>query len=217
MTGGAGGDILIGSAGDDTFDGDQLVDTFIGFVADTDTVVPPNTPPTASVSASNTTSPRSNDQLTATVSVMDPDNNGVTMTYQWFVGANLVQTTNTTALIDTLDLSLAGHGDRGEMISLVVTPHDSSSDGNPVGALAIVVNAAPSASVSLDTTSPRTNGTLTATVTRADDDGDPVTLTYRWFVGTTLLKTTANVTTLTDTLDLSVAGNGDKGKPSASK
>src|SRR5205823_591664 len=58
----------------------------------------------------------------------------------------------------------------------------------------------------------QTNDTLTATATKFDDNGDPVTLTYVWIVNGTVVKTTANSTSLTDTLDVSLSGNGDKGQ-----
>ena len=46
------------------------------------------------------------------------------------------------------------------------------------------------------------NDTLTATATKTDADGDAVTLTYVWKVNGTIVKTTANTTSLTDTRSL---------------
>src|SRR2546425_7031701 len=80
-----------------------------------------------------------------------------------------------------------------------------------VSAAAIIVNTAPTATVSLNTSSPKTNDTVTATATKADADGDAVTLTYVWKVNGVTKKTTAGTSSLTDTFDLSVAGNGNKG------
>ena len=74
-----------------------------------------------------------------------------------------------------------------------------------------VTNTAPSATVSLNTASPGTNDTLTATATRADADSDTVTLTYVWKVNGTVRKTTSNSSSLSDTFDLSQAGNGNNG------
>ncbi|MGH9201864.1 MAG: hypothetical protein ACRD2A_11585, partial [Vicinamibacterales bacterium] len=53
-------------------------------------------------------------------------------------------------------------------------------------------NTAPTATISLNDHSPKTNDVLTATATRTDADGDPVTLTYVWKNGTTVVKTTPN-------------------------
>src|SRR5439155_6140291 len=60
-------------------------------------------------------------------------------------------------------------------------------------------------SATIDQTTPKTNNTLTTTVTAHDDNGDPVTYSYQW------LKNGVSLTGQTNaTLDLSVAGNGDK-------
>lgn len=74
-----------------------------------------------------------------------------------------------------------------------------------------LTNVAPTATVILGDHGPKTNDTLTATATTADADGDPVTLTYVWRNGSTVVRTTAGTSSLTDTLDLSAAGKGDKG------
>src|SRR4029079_7733809 len=114
---------------------------------------------------------------------------------------------NTTSLTDTLDLSQAGNGDKGDLITVTVTPNAASADGALASDSATVADTAPTATVSLNTASPKTNDTLTATATKSDADGDNVTLTYVWKVGTTVVQTTSNTSSLTDTLDLSVAGN----------
>ena len=74
-----------------------------------------------------------------------------------------------------------------------------------------VLNTAPIATVSLDDHSPGTDATLTATATATDADGDAVTLTYVWRVNGAIRQTTPGAG-LSDTFDLSVAGNGDKGQ-----
>ena len=65
--------------------------------------------------------------------------------------------------------------------------------------------------MSLAPTTPFTNDTLTATATKADADGNAVTLTYVWKVNGVTVKTTSESNALTDTLDLSQPGNGDPG------
>jgi hypothetical protein len=52
---------------------------------------------------------------------------------------------------------------------------------------------------------------VTATATKADGDGDSVQLTYVWKLNGATVKTTSSTGALTDTLDLSQAGNGDHG------
>src|SRR5207244_3060170 len=55
------------------------------------------------------------------------------------------------------------------------------------------------------------NDTLTATATKADVDGDTVVLTYVWKVNGVVKKTTSGSSSLIDTFDLSLSGNGGEG------
>ena len=72
-------------------------------------------------------------------------------------------------------------------------------------------NTAPTATVGLNSSSPRTTDTLTATATKNDADGQPVSLTYVWKVNTVVKRTFTSASALTDSFSLAVAGNGDKG------
>ncbi len=73
------------------------------------------------------------------------------------------------------------------------------------------VNKTPSATVSLDSHTPGTEDILTATATSSDIDGDEVSLTYEWKVNGATVQTNPGSSSLADTLDLSVLGNGDSG------
>src|SRR2546427_331567 len=170
-----------------------------------------NSAPTATVNL-NTSTPRTNDTLTATATKADADGDAVTLTYVWKVnGVTKKTTAGTGSLARTFDVRGAGEDLRGDTITVEVTPNDGTDSGAMVSAAAIIVNTAPTATVSLNTSSPKTNDTVTATATKADADGDAVTLTYVWKVNGVTKKTTAGSSSLTDTFDLSVAGNGNKG------
>jgi hypothetical protein len=67
------------------------------------------------------------------------------------------------------------------------------------------------ATVALDTQSPHTNDHLTATATKWSANNDPVTLTFVWSVNGVTKRTFSSNTALTDTFDLSLLGNGDRG------
>ena len=121
-------------------------------------------------------------------------------------------TSGSTSLTDTLKLALAGNGDKGETVSVEVTANDGLSDGNTATDSVLVANTAPTATVALAPAAPKTDELLTATATKADADGDGVTLTYVWKVDGATVKTTSGSASLTDTLDLAQAGNGDKGQ-----
>jgi cyclophilin family peptidyl-prolyl cis-trans isomerase len=176
-----------------------------------DSVTVADSPPTATVSL-NTTSPQTNDTLTATATGADADGDPVTFTYAWAVNGNVVQTTTGTAsTTNTFDLSQANHGNKGDKVTVTVTPNDGTLNGTPATATATVANSPPAVSVSLNTSSPPAGSTLTATAVPSDPDSDPVTLTYVWSVNSNVVKTTSNTTSKTDSLDLSQPGNGTTG------
>lgn len=171
-----------------------------------------NTAPVVNSVTIDQSSPDTNDVLSVTVASTDLDNDGISFTYQWRKnGSDIVGQT-----ASTLGLATAGNGDKGDGITVRVTAFDGNASSTPVTSTPAVtiLNTAPTTTVSLDNHSPSTSATITATATRADiDPGDlgAVTLTYVWKNGTTVVKTTSNTTSLTDTLNLATAGNGDNG------
>jgi fibronectin type 3 domain-containing protein len=86
----------------------------------------------------------------------------VLLTYVWRNGATVVKTTsNTASHTDTLDLSVAGNGNKGQVISVAVTPSDGTVSGTAANASVTVVNSPP---------------TLTNPGDRTNDEGDTVSL-----------------------------------------
>src|SRR5207248_8428960 len=76
--------------------------------------------------------PKTNQLLTANVTSHDDDGNTVTYTYVWKKnGAVLSGQTNS-----SLDMSIAGNGNRGDSITVTVTPNDGLIDGTAVQSLA---------------------------------------------------------------------------------
>ena len=174
-----------------------------------DSEVVANSAPTISSVSVDQASPRTNDTLSVSVVGADADGDARTYAYQWQKdGVDISGATSA-----TLDLSQAGNGDKGDDVSVRVTGSDGSASSAPLTSAAVtVVNTAPTATVSFAPASPTTNATLTATATKSDvDSADTVTLTYVWKVSGATVKTTAGSASLTDTLDLALAGNGDKG------
>lgn len=190
----------------------RAIDRFGATVATTIKVTVTNQAPTATVTLTPE-SPKTNDTLTATVVASDPNNDPITLTYVWRVDGEVKKTTeNTTATTDTFDLSIPGHGDRGQTITVEVTASDGSLTSDLATDSVLVLNSEPTISVSLDNTEPFTNDTITATISDANDpDGDPITWTFTWKVNGVTVRTVPNTTNLTDSLDLSIAGNGNRG------
>ena len=167
--------------------------------------------PTATVSLKPSTAVIT-DTLTATATGADPNHLPVTFTYVWTDNGNVVKTTsNTSSTTDTLPV--AGNAHKGDTINVTVTPNNGVLSGAPVTSSTTVIDSLPVASVSLTPSNPTTNQVLTAAATVTDADNDVVTLTYNWYKNgsTTPIQTTANTTSLTDTLNLSNPSFGGKG------
>jgi DNA-binding beta-propeller fold protein YncE len=172
---------------------------------------PANHAPAIRTVALNPTAPRTNDVVTASVDASDPDlrpmgaADPTTLSYEWLRnGAVIVGRTGS-----TLDLSVAGNGDRGDTILVRVTASDGQLSSTRT-AIVTVANTGPSAAVSLSSSSPKTNDVLTATAVGSDVDGDALTYTYAWSVNG-VVRRTATTASPTDGFDLKIKGNGDKG------
>jgi hypothetical protein len=169
-----------------------------------------NTAPVVDSASIGQSSPQTNDTLTTSVSKHDADGDTVTLAYQWQKSTNGGTSWNDLAgqTGSSLDLSVAGNGDKGDQLRVKVTPNDGSIDGASVTSAAVtVVNTAPAAgTVAIAPASPQTNDLLTATPSGfSDADGDSLTYHYTWKNGSTVVGSDSA------TLDLSQAGNGDKG------
>ncbi len=188
----------------------KAIDRFGATVTTAFNVSVANRAPTASV-ALNTSSPKTNDTLTATVTRSDPDGDPVSLHYTWKVDGQIKKQTDTSNLTDTFELSDPNntiHGaDKGQVVTVEVTPKDATLTGATATASATVADSPPTVNVTLSSTSPGTNDTLTAnTTTPADADGDSVTLSFVWKRNNVVIPGATG-----NTLDLSVAGHGDKG------
>ena len=201
------GTLAAGSAGTHTV----TITVTDGTLTDTDaftwTVTAANTPPVVDSVTIAPASPTTNQTLTATVTSHDADGDARTTAYQWTRnGTDIAGATSS-----TLDLSGANNGNRGDLIRVRATVNDGTATSAAVTSSPVTIaNTAPSATVGLAPSSPDTNATLTATATRTDADADTVSLHYVWQVNGTTRRTT-DTTALTDTFDLSTAGNGDAG------
>jgi hypothetical protein len=137
------------------------------------------------------------DNIQWTYNLTVPAGQTVQLAYFTIVGSS---TAEAVAAADAL-VTRAGFGGQA-------TAFLSSSDA---AALANFQFPPVSATVSLDTHAPQTNDVLTATATIANGNGDPVTLTYVWKVNGTVRRIFTSATALSDTFDLSLAGNGSYG------
>ena len=100
---------------------------------------------------------------------------------------------------------------KGDVVTVEASPNDGTVNGALVSNTVTVANSAPVVTnVVISPSSPTTNQTITATPTATDADGDTITFAYQWQkkVGAGSFTNIPGATTAS--LDLSIAGNGDK-------
>jgi hypothetical protein len=110
-------------------------------------------------------------------------------------------------LVDQSNNAPGADAEAGYATSLIV-PAGSTLNKNNLRFYA--GNAArPEATVSLNTSAPKTGDLLTATAAKSDADGDPVALTFRWKVNGVVKQTTSSASALTDSFSLAGLLGGD--------
>jgi hypothetical protein len=152
--------------------------------------------------------PTTNETLRADAFADDPDlsasGDHVTYAYEWSRNGVVLA-----AVGPTLDLSVAGNGDRGDTVSVRVTASDGELSA--VASTSVVVaDSAPGAAVSVSNAAPATNAVLSATAIGTDPDNDALSYRFVWKVNGVVRRTTSGSPS-SDTFDLGVAGNGDRG------
>ena len=175
----------------------------------TASVVIADTPAQATLDLSNP-APRTNDNLVATVRLVDPDSEMYRCTLAYSVNGVLLYEVPQCSY--TYSLSVHGQGDRGDTIDIRATVTDYYGRWQVVAsARAVVADSEPVIwALSLSDATPTTHDVLVATTTPYDADGDPVSLTYTWTVNGVSRQTTTTAAT-SDSFDLRPKGQGDNG------
>jgi hypothetical protein len=119
-----------------------------------DTVIIENTAPEVTSVSLSPSSVATNDTLTATVSADDADGDTITLTYVWRVDGSAVSETSA-----SLDGSV--FFDKGQQITVQVTPSDGDDDGTPLTSSPITVS-----------NTPPTTPTVRVAMEGDDDDSD---------------------------------------------
>ena len=158
--------------GTDTFTYQSSDGTAASNIA-TATLTLANAAPTATVDLTPT-APTTNQTLTATVTPSDADGDALTFTYVWRNGSTVIKTTPaTSSTTDTLDLSVASNGDKGDVITVQVTPNDGHVDGAPATDTETVANSNPAIVAITAVPNPLDEGGGTlVSVSASDADGD---------------------------------------------
>ena len=150
-------------------DGDDATDSSIA------TVIVQNTPPIVSNVQITPNNPLNDRELTCSATVVDPEGDPVTTTYQWETGTGTVLGTGT-----TIDLSQTSVMPT-DVVSCVVSSTDTSNATGTGQASVTVANRDPVLSQTTIAPSPAYNdSTLTCSSVASDLDGQTVTLSYAW-------------------------------------
>jgi hypothetical protein len=131
-----------------------------------------NTPPVVDSATITPTAPTTNATLSVNVTAHDDDNDPLTYRYQW--RKNSVAIPNATG--PTLDLSLAGNGDKGDQISVRVTAFDGIIESAPrTSAQVTVVDSPPAFNQNLGNRTDGEGATVSLSAAATDPDNDPLT------------------------------------------
>ena len=107
-----------------------------------------------------------------------------------------------TAAIVNHRLQITSVANASGQADIVVRATDLSGEFVTTTFQVTVVNDPPTATVAITPTDPTSVSVLTATATTSDVNGQSVSLSYVWKVGSNTVKTISATTNLTDTLDL---------------
>ena len=115
--------------------------------------------------------PRTNDLVTAVVDASDPDGDPITLDYSWSRnGAQIVG-----AAASTLDLSVAGAGDRGDAIAVTVTASGVASSSPTASAPVTVADSPPVFAQDLGALTNSEGDAISLSAAAYDADGDAIT------------------------------------------
>lgn len=184
-------------------DGGTLhIDSLFVFV-DSAPIAGGNTPPVASDVLIAPGSPTSSDDLVGTYTYFDADGDPETGSmYHWTRDGVLVPEFDGSTVVPAVSIS------RGETWTFSVVPSDGMDFGSEVTSPPVVIGNSPPVidSFALSPATVHTNDLLSQVLSASDVDGDPISFVFDWEVNGVLRPGETE-----SFIDLSVAGNGDKG------
>ena len=166
-----------------------------------------NTPPVVDSLSLTPTTVQTDTTVNTHVRTSDADGDSVTVRYAWYVDAALVSATGST-------LDGTTWFDKGQTVSVVVTPNDGYVDGTPVTSSTVTVqNTAPGApTAAIDPTAPiaGVDDLLCQVATASSDaDGDSVTYRMTWTRSGSAFAGTGTTTWPGDTVPASATSGGE--------
>jgi len=163
----------------------------------------PNEAPSLSSLSIQPVDPRPGATLSASFAAQDVNGDPLVTTFEWRRNGTVVGT-NQSLNIATV---------RNDVISLTITVSDGRLTATATTST-VIGNPPPTLTLTVTPTLPDTAADLVAVADAVDPDGDPLTLTYEWKRGDTVIGTAAtlpaSVTARGDTISLRVTASDDR-------
>lgn len=183
-------------------------DGFGGTATDTTSVTIVNTPPTMTTPLISPTTAYTNDILVATTVTADGDGDPLSLTHDWTVNGQVVQS----GAQSTLDGSLSNTFDKYDVVYVTTTVSDGQSALSQSSQPITIDNSLPTvANISLNPSTPTTGDGLQCIVDAPslDDDGDSISYTIDWTVnGSTYLGGATTLVT-NDTIPVGITQSSE--------
>ncbi len=149
-----------------------------------------NRAPTVSASLTPASATRA-DTLTCTATAADADGDAPTTTFAWTVNGSAATASSTSAASSTL----AGAFSKGQSVVCTATTTDGKGGSDTATATVTIANTPPTlSSVTLTPSAAATDDTLSINEATSDADGDTVTVSYAWYVNSSLLTSGSDST-----------------------
>lgn len=136
-----------------------------------DPIYIPNTPPRILTANLSPSEPRIGDRVSVNISASDEDDDAVELIYSWSINGEPIDATSDSIEIDGQRIK------KGDKLSVMITPRDKESNGEPVTLSLVVANSPPD--LLKDLQGNIEGFTYTARVMASDPDGDTLTYTLK--------------------------------------
>ena len=183
-------------------------DGFGGSASDTTSVTIVNTPPTMTTPLISPTTVYTNDTLVATTVTSDGDGDPLTLTHDWTVNGQIIQS----GVLSTLDGSLSNTFDKYDTVYVTTTVSDGLSTLSQSSLPVTIENSLPTAAnISLVPSTPTSGDGLQCILDMPslDDDGDSISYTIDWTINGSPYSGAATTLLTNDTIPVGITQSTD--------
>lgn len=183
-------------------------DGFGGSASDTTSVTIVNTPPTMTTPLISPTTIYTNDTIVATTVTSDGDGDPLTLTHDWTVNGQIIQS----GVLSTLDGSLSNTFDKYDTVYVTTTVSDGLSTLSQSSLPVTIENSLPTAAnISLVPSIPTSGDGLQCILDMPslDDDGDSISYTIDWTINGSPYSGAATTLLPNDTIPVGITQSTD--------